>query len=125
MSAVSAAVAVVTDRGYTPLDTNDYMQSAPGGLHVIIAKKTGSAGSHEQRAFFFARDRFVRMDLATPSAAIKLAWRNAATIALSYGVYKPTDGVCCPSGGSMIVRYHWNGAHVLVLDPVPPTAARR
>ena len=115
----------MTGRGYTPVDTNDYTQGAPAGLHVIIATKTGSVEGHDQRAFFFERGRYAGTDLATSSAGIQLAWRSATTIALSYAIYNTGDGLCCPGGGSMIVRFRSIGGRLRALDPIPPPAARR
>lgn len=111
-------------RGFTPRDINDLIMPPVDGLHVIIATATQSADGHTQQAFFFVNGRFLRTD-ASPSAGIQLAWRNNATIALSYAVYKRNEPMCCPSGGSMIVRYRWNGTQLQALDPMPSATARR
>jgi LppP/LprE lipoprotein len=92
---------------------------------VIIATAPGSAGAHTQRAFFFVNGGYVRTDLPNSSAGIHIAWRSNTTIALAYALYKATEPVCCPTGGSMIVRYEWNGTQLQVLDPIPPVTLRR
>ena len=95
------------------------------GLHVIVGTATGSADGYTQQAFFFVHGRYIGTDLASTSAGIQLAWRNANTIALSYSVYKANEPMCCPTGGAIIVRYQWNGTKLKPLDPVPSAAARR
>lgn len=42
------------------------------------------------------------------------------TVSVHYGHYQPTDGNCCPSLPEYVVRYHWDGSHVVPLDPLPP-----
>ena len=124
-NAVAAAVQVVQGRGYTPLATDDFSNAPPDALHVIVASATNSTNTHTQQAFFFVQGRFVRTDLNNASATIKVAWRSAATIALSYAIYKPGEPICCPTGGSMIVRYEWTGTKLVALDPIPSSDARR
>ena len=92
---------------------------------MIIASAAGSADAHVQRAFFFVDGRFLRTDLADASAGIQVAWRNNATIALSYAIYSADEPMCCPKGGAMIVRYAWTGTRLEALDPIPPVAVRR
>jgi hypothetical protein len=124
-SVVTNAVQLVRSKGFTAGDTSDFTTPPPDGLHVLIGTATRSADGYSQQAFFFVRGRFLRTDLADPSAGIHLAWRNGTTIALSYAVYKPNEPMCCPTGGAMIVRYQWNGTRLRVLDPIPSSAARR
>ncbi len=123
-SHVAAAVAVVQERGYTPISTADIEGPPAGGLHVIIAEST-DLPHDRQRAFFFIGDGFVGNDLEEPSASIEFAWRSADTIALAYAVYRPNDRSCCPTGGAMNVRYRWTGLEIGALDPVPTAAERR
>ena len=123
---MSAAVRVVGAMGYTPRDTDDFTYpDFRFGLHVIIGIVTGSGTGYAQRAFFFVHDHFVGSDSTDPSATIQMVWRTDATIAIGYTIYKPDDPMCCPLGGAVTVRYQWNGAHLLALDPIPSLAARR
>ena len=116
---------VVRGKGFTADDTSDFTTPPLDGLHVLIGTATGSADGYSKQAFFFAHGRFLRTDLPSPSAGIRLAWRNDTTVALSYSVYKPNEPMCCPTGGGMIVRFQWNGTKLRTLDPVPSAAARR
>jgi LppP/LprE lipoprotein len=122
---VADAVAFVHSHAYVPLGTADFSSPPTGGLHVIVASPTGSADDHTQRAFFFVDGRFIRNDLGDPSGSIQIAWRNNDTIALAYPIYKAADPVCCPSGGSMIVRFEWTGSRIDALDPIPSRTLRR
>jgi hypothetical protein len=124
-TAKSDAIQVVQSRGYTPLATDDYANAPPDALHVIVASPTDSTNTHAQQAFFFVHGKFIRTDLKGSSATIKVAWRSAATIALSYAIYKPGEPICCPTGGAMIVRYQWTGTKLVALDPIPSSDARR
>jgi hypothetical protein len=125
VSDVTIAVRVVHGKGFTPLATTDLTQPPVNGLHVIIARASGSAAGHTERAFFFVHGRFLRADLPDPSSAVHVAWRNNTTVALAYATYKPKEPICCPTGGSIIVRYEWTGTRLKALDPIPPVAVRR
>jgi len=125
-SELADAVRVVERHGFTPNSTDDYTYPEfRYGLHVIIASVTGSATGYSRRAFFFVHRRYIGTDLADTSAIIRLDWRDDATIALSYEIYKPDDAMCCPLGGAVTVRYHWTGTHLVALDPIPSLTARR
>ncbi len=121
---IDAAVAVVEGYGYRPTSTNDIAGPPAAGLHVIIGK-SAKAPHDRHQAFFFLGDRFVGTDLVGTSRLIKLTWRSLDTIALAYDVYRPDDETCCPTGGSIIVRYRWSGKKIVPLDPVPSAAERR
>jgi hypothetical protein len=123
---VADAVRVVRSHGFTPNDTDDYTYpDFRYGLHVIIASVTGSADGYTRRAFFFVHRRYIGTDVADPSAIVRIVWRDDATVALGYAVYKTDDAMCCPLGGEVTVRYHWTGTRLTALDPIPPLAARR
>lgn len=119
------AVALVRSHAYVPVGTADFSSPPTGGLHVIVATPTGSTADHTQRAFFFVDGNYIRNDLGDPSGSIRIAWRNNDTIALAYAIYAAADPICCPTGGSMIVRFQWTGSRIDALDPVPSRSVRR
>jgi RNA polymerase subunit RPABC4/transcription elongation factor Spt4 len=43
---------------------------------------------------------------------------DATSFAVTYGVYKPGDPHCCPTGGNATTTFRWNGS-ALVHDPAP------
>jgi hypothetical protein len=122
-STMKAAIRKVAALGYTV-----YHQGAQAGyesespLHVLIGVQTGSADGEEQRAFFFLGGRYLGNDAPGQSAGVSLSWRDADTIALSYTLYRPNDAMCCPTGGSKVVRYRWNGTKLVALDPIPSSS---
>ena len=93
--------------------------SDEGPLRVFLGLKIGTADGYNQRAFFFLNDDYLGTDTLNPSAGIRLLVRTPDTVTLSYVLYRPNDGMCCPTGGSATVRYHWNGTRLVPLDPIP------
>jgi hypothetical protein len=81
-----------------------------------------AADGHDQHVFFFDRGRFVGSDgLGTSSEVIAL-WRDDRRFAFMYVIYKPSDPLCCPTGGGRIVRFRWDGSRFRAVDPTPPRA---
>ena len=115
----------VRSKGFVPRNERDFSNPPVWGLHVIVAQASGPTGGHAQRAFFFMGARFIRTDLPDSSAGIDVAWRSNTTIALAYAAYTAHEALCCPKGGTMIVRYEWTGTGLEALDPIPPPAVRR
>jgi hypothetical protein len=74
----------------------------------------------DQRVWFFTGDRFVGNDAPTSSKDVMGVWRGGDTIAFLYVLYRRSDPNCCPTGGGWIVRFRWNGRHVVRLDKLPP-----
>ena len=113
------AAAVVRAQGYVP---NRPQEWTPGNaLNALTATARGSADGYDQRAFFFARGRFVGVDAAEPSAQITEVWSDGETVALLYLLYRAADPLCCPTAGGRIVRFHWNGRLLTPMGHVPPT----
>jgi hypothetical protein len=110
----------VRSEGYTPNDTSQYHASQT--LRVLTAARTGSAGG-DQRAFFFVDDRYIGTDSSTPSAALKIVSQGETTVTLGYGMYRPHDSLCCPSGGEAKVRFQLDNGRLQALDPIPPAHA--
>ena len=54
------------------------------------------------------------------TSLVSVQWTTSDVAALSYPLYAPGDPHCCPTGGSRLVRFEWNGSAVVPLDPLPP-----
>jgi hypothetical protein len=85
----------------------------------------GGGDGHDQRIWFFRDSHFVGHDDKQSSGEIIGSWRNLNTLAFLYVLYRPTDAMCCPSGGAVSVRYRWNGKKIVRLDPLPRRTASR
>lgn len=116
-SALQSAVERVKTEGYTVGDTSTYSENQL--LRVLIGTATGSADGYKKYAFFFARDKYLGPDTFYPSAGVSLAWQTNDTLALSYALYRPGDPLCCPAGGSAVVRFRWDGSRIVPLDIIP------
>jgi hypothetical protein len=116
----TAAAAVVTAHGYTPLDLSEYH----GGqtLRVLVGTRTGAAAGTE-RAFFFLGDRYLGTDAAEPSAVIQVVSQSDTEVALAYALYRPHDPVCCPSGGQAVVHFQLDNGALTPLQPIPPATS--
>src|SRR5512132_898916 len=80
----------------------------------------GGGDGHDQRIWFFVGSRFVGHDPPASSAGIIGLWRQGATMAFLYVLYRANDPLCCATGGGKIVRYRWTGRSVVRLDSIPP-----
>ena len=109
----------IKQEGYTVIDSSTYEPSSP--LNVLIGVCTGSVDGYCQKAFFFYKNRYLGTDVVNPSASLQVRWRDDKTIALEYELYHPNDPMCCPTAGSKIVRFQWDGDKLTALDPIPTT----
>jgi hypothetical protein len=116
------AAAVVLSKGFTA--------SNPAGewrpkqtLRVLVGFKTGSADGRVQHAFFFVGARYIGTDTSDPSAAIRVTHQEDSTVTLRYALYRRKDPLCCPTGGTASVRFHWNGSRLVPLDPIPTSSS--
>ncbi|MCL5265476.1 MAG: protein kinase [Chloroflexi bacterium] len=114
---VQSAVAKVASLGYTVKSAGSYNDR--NTIRVLIGVATGSADGYNQRAFFFVNNDYIGTDTLNPSATVNLKWQTNDTVSLSYPLYRPNDPMCCPSGGVAQVRYYWNGARLVPLEPIP------
>jgi hypothetical protein len=115
---LASAIQVVAGRGYTavPTDESDFARYS---LRVLLGVGTGSANGHNQHAFFFLGDAYLGTDTLAPSAGINLIAHDEQTVTVRYALYQPKDPLCCPSGGSAIVRFSLSGGQLVPLDPIP------
>lgn len=113
---LTGARGYLTARGYDPADT---AWSGGSTLTALVGIRKDSADGHYQRAFFFVNGRPIGYDTADPSAGIRITTSSADTVTLRYSLYSQHTALCCPDGAAT-VRYHWNGSHLVPLDPIPP-----
>ncbi|TAK57556.1 MAG: LppP/LprE family lipoprotein [Dehalococcoidia bacterium] len=110
------AQAVVQQQGYTGTPTGAaWCDACP--LHVIIGVRTGTADGYDQRAFFFA-DHYLGTDTRASSAGVGVVLRTTDTVTLRYTLYNAADATCCPTAGTADVRFRWDGAQLMPLDPI-------
>ena len=112
-----AAIGVLRDQGYRPVSLADYKPT--NVLRVLIGR--GEAG---QRAFFFARARYLGNDAADDSRRISVARAGTRSVALSYKLYRDGDKPCCPKGKARILFRLSDGA-LTPQTAIPPSTARR
>lgn len=119
---VTAAAAVVRAHGYTPNDTAEY--HAGQTLRVLVGTRTGSGDGYGQQAFFFIGGRYLGTDTKEPSATLRVVSQNDTEVAISYPLYRSSDPLCCPGGGSRIVHFALNDGKLTALDQIPPASSK-
>jgi LppP/LprE lipoprotein len=85
-------------------------------LHVLHAMPAAAAGNGGDYFFFFVNGNPVGQFHFTGAVAER--GPDATSFAVTYGVYKPGDAHCCPSGGNATVTFRWDGS-TLTHDPAP------
>lgn len=119
--ALTSAVAIVKQHGFTPTDTADY--HADQTLRVLIGTKSGSGDGYGQQAFFFVDGHYIGTDASEPSATLKVVAQSDTEVTLAYPLYRAHDPLCCPGGGQATVRFQLNNGHLAPLDPIPPASS--
>jgi hypothetical protein len=119
---VRAAAALVRAHGFTPNDTSEY--HAGQTLRVLVGTRTGSGDGYGQQAFFFVGDRYIGTDAKEPSASVKVVSQGETEVTLAYPLYRPSDPLCCPGGGTATVHFQLNNGKLTALDPIPPASSK-
>ena len=119
----SAAVGQLRSQGFEPVAISTYNPREP--LRVLIGRpKASSTGVRGRRAFFFVREQYLGTDAASPSLRLKVAGQKGGQITLAYTRFAAGDRSCCPSDGTVKVRFKLDGERLTPMDPIPPAAAR-
>jgi len=114
-----AASQTVSQMGYTVVSSPNSQETAPGALNALIGQCASSGTGYCKHAFFFVGSKYIGTDTSDIDIAVELSWQTSDTVALSYPLYAPSDPHCCPTAGSRLVRFHWDGSVLTPLDPLP------
>jgi hypothetical protein len=118
---LSAAAALVRERGYTPNNTSDY--HADQALRVLVGTRTGSSDGYGQQAFFFVNGRYIGTDSKEPSATLKVVSQSDTEVTLGYPLYRKSDPLSSPSGGEAHVTFQLNNGKLVPLGKIPPSSS--
>jgi hypothetical protein len=122
-SDLDSAVGKLRALGFTPLSTRTYDSGQT--LRVLVGARTGSADAHTQQAFFFDGPKYLGTDAAATSGQIGVIGHGDTDVTLRYGIYRPGDADCCPSGTPRTVRFVLDSGRLVAVDPIPSLASRR
>jgi hypothetical protein len=118
----NAAVAQLRRQGFEPVAVSAYRPRQ--ALRVLIGRPKASTTVRGRRAFFFLREQYIGTDALTPSARLTVARQGGGQITLAYTRYAVGDKSCCPSDGTVRVRFAMTDGRLQPLDAIPPAAAR-
>jgi hypothetical protein len=107
---------VLAARGYSVLGERDWR---PDQTLKVLLGISQDDGPRAEQAFFFAGDAFIGTDTKDPSASIEVVAQQDDAIALAYGLYRPSDSIDAPTGGTAEVTYGWNGSRLAPQGPIP------
>ena len=116
-----AAEQVLAAHGYATLTESDWRPDQPLKVLLGVATRT-PAGSRRELAFFFVGATFIGNDTTAPSGQLEVAAQDGSSVTLQYGLYRPSDAIDDPTGGSASVTYHWTGTRLVPQDPIPTAA---
>jgi hypothetical protein len=118
----NAAVAQMRTQGFEPVAISTYEPRQ--SLRVLIGRPKASMGVRGRRAFFFVREQYIGTDASSPSARLRVASQSRTGITLAYTRFAAGDKPCCPSDGTVKVRFSMGDGRLQPLDPIPPAASR-
>jgi LppP/LprE lipoprotein len=114
---LAGPLAVLHARGYVPVDTAQYHPDQT--LQILIGVHQEADGAKAEQAFFFVDGHYVGTDAAQPSAQVSLVSQGDTEATLAYGLYRPGDSQCCPSGGQAQVRFQLNDGQLGAIGTIP------
>ena len=117
-AARNAAVAELQKQGYKPVRLADW--HARQTLRVLIGTQGGL-----RRGFFFAGRRYIGNDATTPSGKLRVGKQGKRSVSIVYSVWRSGDKACCPKGGTVTIRFVWQGGRLQPQSAIPDAAARR
>jgi hypothetical protein len=115
-----AAEQLLDTHGYAPLGERDWR---PDQSLKVLLGVSRSADPRAEQAFFFVGDTFIGTDTKDPSGQIEVAAQDGDSVTLSYGLYRRSDQIDVPTGGTAEVTYAWNGTSLVPRDPIPSVAS--
>lgn len=116
-----AAEQVLAAHGYSTLTESDWRPDQP--LKVLLGVATGgSAGTRRELAFCFLGASFIGTDTKDPSGQLAVLAQDGRSVTIRYGLYRPSDAIDDPTGGSADVTYRWTGVRLVPQQPIPPAA---
>lgn len=118
---LAGPLAVLHARGYNPVDTSQYRPDQT--LQVLIGTRENAAGTKAEQAFFFVDGHYVGTDAAQPSGQVSLVSQGDTEATLAYGLYRPGDPPCCPSGGQARVRFQLNDGQLGAIGTIPAASS--
>ncbi len=116
--ALGAAVAALRERGYTARNTAEYHSNQT--LRVLVGTRAESGDGYGQQAFFFLEGHYLGTDAKEPSATLKVVSQSDTEVTISYPLYRTSDPLCCPGGGSRTVHFALNDGKLSALGAIPP-----
>ena len=116
-----AAEQVLAAHGCNTLTESDWRPDQP--LKVLLGVATGGpAGTRRELAFLFVGATFIGTDTKDPSGQLAVVGQDGRDVTIRYGLYRPSDTIEDPTGGSADVTYRWTGARLVPQRPIPPAA---
>jgi LppP/LprE lipoprotein len=116
-----AAIEMLAGEGFEPVRLRDY--DFDRELRVLIGRPADDDDG-ARRAFFFVRREFVGYDSDSPSSNLRVTRGKQRSVTLAYGVYSPGDRRCCPNGGTVRVRFVWDGFTLAPQSELPDPFVR-
>jgi hypothetical protein len=114
---LQAAEQVLDARGYSVLGERDWRPDQQ--LKVLLGIGDSTAQARSELAFLFVGDRFIGTDTKDPSGSIEVVAQSDDAITLAYGLYKRSDSIDDPTGGTAEVTFRWDGSRLTPQDPIP------
>ncbi|MEU7167195.1 LppP/LprE family lipoprotein [Streptomyces morookaense] len=115
---VDAALAQIKRMGFTADTEPAELKTLKGPFRAIHSHCTGTTDGHCVIVMFFHDNDYVGYDARGTGESTILS-QDGTTVALSYPVFKPTDPMCCASGGTREFRARWEGGKVAFTPPMP------
>jgi hypothetical protein len=120
----AAADHTVAALGYGALGLKNPPWDPSAPLNVVVAYYTAGSADGGGKAFFFVDGTYIQTDTPDTSSGVGAVRVSPDEVDVTYALYNPGDARCCATGGTGYVRFYWNGAKLVALDPIPSTTRR-
>jgi hypothetical protein len=112
------AAAKIASQGYVISSGPDVSSRGPLRAFVVICR--GSADGHCGVIDFFYNNKYTGAlteghagKLWVTEYDARIVSQDGRTVVLDLPLSRPEDPLCCPSGGTLVARYIWNGRTVV------------